>query len=222
MSNPDNDANAVARLIAIGKSGEFASMSLIFSSVEQSRHPKLAPSHEGWLAVIESLGMNDLIALIKSLTIGERDFAGWRAGSVSPVKRLFIKLCSSDIQQAKIIADWIIEHSDNNYLHDAVRTELSKSEDPDGYAAEMWAHHISARKKQLKVEDAQKSNAAKRERNLFVAIQSGDEKGVAALIGRGAYNRELVIDGMTALQLAEAKGSTKIIEMLRAAGEDSN
>lgn len=64
MSSSNTDTNVVARLIAIGKSGEFERRSSMFSPAEQSWHPKLASSHEEWLAVIESLDTDDLIALM--------------------------------------------------------------------------------------------------------------------------------------------------------------
>jgi hypothetical protein len=104
------------RLIEVGKTGDFDRLGLLFTEAEQLRHPSLAPDHETWLATVESLVMEDLIALIKSLTIGERQFKGWRAGSVSPVIRLFGKLSSLDSPRAEEIAGWVLSHTDNPYL----------------------------------------------------------------------------------------------------------
>ena len=52
---------------------------------------------------------------------------------------------------------------------------------------------------------------------MFVAINSNDVKAVEALINHGAYDRDLIIDGMSAMKLAETKGNEIIIELLRAA-----
>lgn len=83
--------SALSKLVDVGRTDDFDRLKLLFSADEQNDRPTLATDHASWLRTIESLNSEDLVSLIKALTIGEREFKGWKSGSVSPVIRLFRK-----------------------------------------------------------------------------------------------------------------------------------
>lgn len=170
------------------------------------------------MRLVESLDSEDLVSLIKSLTIGEREFTGWKSGSVSPVIRLFRKLCDVNSTQADTLAPWIFDHTDNPYLpwEPTLSSAKSLAEFQEFERGE-WKGHAARQAELRKKEEARRRNAEKRSRNLFVAISSNEIRGVEALINRGAYDKHVVVDGITAIEFAETKGNKEIIELLRAA-----
>ncbi len=210
--------SGLRRLIDVGRSCDFDCLKLLFSPDEQNSRPALASDHASWLLIIESLNSEDLVSLIKALTIGEREFTNWKSGSVSPVIRLFRKLCEVDPSRADVVAKWVLEHTDNPFL--PWGTTLTKAEslvEFHEFERAQWERHFERQAEDREQEEAKQRNAQKRSRNLFVAINSNDVKAVEALINRGAYDKDLVLDKMTAMELAEMRGNNKIIELLRAA-----
>lgn len=170
------------------------------------------------MRTIESLTSEDLVSLIKALTIGEREFKGWKSGSVSPVIRLFRKLCEVDPSQIDIVAKWILEHTTNPYLPwGTTRTQAKSIHEFREFERAQWEQNLERQAENNRQEEARQRNAEKRSRNLFVAINSNDVKAVEALINHGAYDKDLIIDGMGAMKLAETKGNEIIIGLLRTA-----
>jgi hypothetical protein len=212
--------SALDRLIDVGRSGDFDRLKLLFSPYEQNDHPSLASDHASWLLIIESLNSDDLVSIIKALTIGELEFTGWKSGSVSPVIRLFRKLCEIDPNQADIVAKWVLKHTANPYLPwGTMLTRAESLAEFHEFERGQWERHLERKAEDKRQEEARQRNAQKRSRNLFVAINSNDVKAVKALISRGVYDKDLVVDGMTAIELAEKLGNSEIIELLRAAGD---
>lgn len=211
------------RLIEVGKTGDFDRLGLLFTEAEQLRHPSLAPDHETWLATVESLVVEDLIALIKSLTVGERQFNGWRTGSVSPVIRLFGKLSSHDSSRAEEIAGWVLSHTDNPYLPYGSNNHGAKS------VEEYRKYRLASRQKasaRADAEEARKLEAKERKaqqatHNLFNAVRRGEVKAVVALLDKGADPTTQNPDGVTALDVAVSQGDHRIIELLSKAAGDS-
>lgn len=210
--------SALGRLLDVGRSGDFARLETLFAQAEQKVRPALGSDHASWLRLVESLDSEDLVSLIKSLTIGEREFTGWKSGSVSPVIRLFRRLSEVNPTEADTLAPWILDHTDNPYLPWGTMLSSAKSlAEFQEFERGEWKRQAARQADLRQQEEARQRNAEKRSRNLFVAISSNDVKAVEALIDRGAYDKRLVVDGVTALELAATKGNKEIIELLREA-----
>jgi hypothetical protein len=218
----------VKRLLAVGKLEDYASLPSLFSQSEQNAHPRLADSHESWLSIINSLAVEDIIALIKSLTIGEQIFPRWSAGSVSPVIRLFWRLHDLDPQRADIIAGWVVANTKNPYapfgsmFSGGAKTVAEFRR----YKAESYrrAHeNIEAEEERQRIakEDKRTREAEKATQNLFNAVRRKDEKAVEALLSKGAKVEGAAREDMSVLDLAEAQGNQRIIELLKSASGDS-
>ena len=67
-----------------------------------------------WDHDIQDLSTEDLVALIKALTIAERRFS-WIGGSVSAVIRTFRQLEHRRPDMADLVADWILPRTSNPY-----------------------------------------------------------------------------------------------------------
>ena len=106
-STPITEA-ILLRLVEIGKSGDFPRPGSFFTASEQRRYSEITRLRpETWYSAVESLSTEDLVALIKCLTVAERRLEGWKAGSVSPVIWLFRRLAALDSNLADSIVDWI-------------------------------------------------------------------------------------------------------------------
>jgi hypothetical protein len=223
---PDNDV--VEKLISIGHSEDFAKLPLLFSVAEQSRHPRLADSHESWLAIIPSLGVEDLVALIKSLTIGEHMFPYWSAGSVSPVIRLFWRLYDLDPNRADFIAGWVAANTKNPYLPfgsmfngGAITVAEYRRYKAESYRRAQENVEAEEERQHIAKESKRAHEAEKATQNLFNAVRRSDEKAVEALLNKGANIKGTGNEGTTVLDLAEAQGNQRIIELLKNVPADS-
>jgi hypothetical protein len=220
--------DVVKRLIAVGNLEDYDNLPSLFSGSEQNTHPRLAESHESWLSVINSLAVEDIIALIKSLTIGEQVFPRWSAGSVSPVIRLFWRLCDLDFQRAGIIAGWVVANTKNPYApFGSMFNGGAKSiAEFRRYKAESYRRaqeNIEAEEERQRFakEDKKECEAEKATQNLFNAVRRKDENAVEALLSKGAKVEGAVKEGMSVLDLAEAQGNQRIIGLLKNALGDS-
>jgi hypothetical protein len=218
QESPFNDV--IKRLIGVGKSEKFDKMPSLFSPSEQLEHPRLADSHEAWLATIQSLTEEDLIALIKSLTVGEHIIPYWSAGSVSPVIRLFWRLHELNSQKADVMVGWILDNTTNTYL--PFGSCCVEGRTVAEFTLNQLSRHAGSQKRINAEEERQRfAKAEKLEReaqkatqNLFNAVRRNDEKAVEALIQKGANLEEASKDGVSVMSLAEEKGNKRIIELL--------
>jgi hypothetical protein len=220
--------DVMKRLIAIGKVEDFARLPSLFFPSEQSAHPRLADSHESWLSIIDSLAAEDIVALIKSLTIGEMVFPRWSAGSVSPVIRLFWRLYDLDPQQADVIAAWVVANTKNPYapfgsMFNGGATTVAEFR---RYKAESYRRaqenaEAEEERQRIAKENKRAREAEKATQNLFNAVRRKDEKAVEALLSKGAKIESATKEGMSVLDLAEAQGNQRIIELLKNASGDA-
>jgi hypothetical protein len=214
--------DVVKRLLTVGKLEDYASLPSLFSQSEQSAHPRLADSHESWLSVINSLAVEDIIALIKSLTIAEQVFPRWSAGSVSPVIRLFWRLYDLNPQRGDDIAGWIVSNTKNPYapfgsMFNGGATTVAEFK---RYKAESYRRaqeNMEAEEERQRVaqEDKRAREAEVATQNLFNAVRRKDEKAVEALLSKGAKVECAAKGGMSVLDLADAQGNQRIIELLK-------
>ncbi|MBE3115776.1 hypothetical protein IMZ68_01090 [Candidatus Bathyarchaeota archaeon] len=206
------------KLIELGKSGDLSRMSSSFAVQEQHRFSqimRLGP--EPWLCIAESLSTEDLVALIKCLTIAERVFEGWGAGSVSPVIWLFRRLASLDPNIAETNADWVLANTENYYLPFGTMNLGAKS---------LTEYH---RFKQLDMERVKKSYEAENQRQeaarqrkaqeathaLIGAVRRGDVKAVNALLAKGADANVKDSEGVSVREHARLKGNPQILNLLK-------
>lgn len=191
---PDDLLN---RLIEIGKRESFHELRQNLKPEEILFHKQMMiQPWQFWYPIAERLIQNDLKALIKTLTMAESLLEGWHGGSVSAVIWLFNKYTSADQNE---LTDWILHHTDNGYV--PFSNHGAKSLD-DYY-------------KRRYEDSAEGRRAIKATKNIFVAIASGDVKGVKALIQKGADLAACNSDGLTPLQLAEKCGKDDIVNILK-------
>jgi hypothetical protein len=209
------------KLIEIGKSSDLSRMSSSFAVQDQHRFGhimRLRP--DPWLRIAETLNTEDLVALIKCLTIAEQALEGWGAGSVSPVIWLFRKLESIDSNFAETVADWVLANTENDYLPFGTMNLGAKS---------LIEYH---RKKQLNLErvkasykaEAHRQNSARQRKAqeatqaLIGAVGRGDVKAVKALIAKGADANVKDSEGVSVREHARLKGNPEILELLKPTG----
>jgi hypothetical protein len=113
------DENLIRLFVDLGKQENFETLMDLWNSGTIDRHGdlmRLLP--RPWYDIAATLpDDDDVIALIKTLTIAERMLHGWKAGSVSPVIWLFRALSErSQDKDDGVLVQWIRSHSDNPYL----------------------------------------------------------------------------------------------------------
>src|SRR4026207_839892 len=104
------------RLMVIGSSGDFSGLHELFREFppESVGHYMREPP-AFWLAIADALSDADLEALIRSLTIAERDFSGFGGGSVSGVIWSFRRLKERKGGQLDALAEWVLAHTTNGW-----------------------------------------------------------------------------------------------------------
>lgn len=191
---PDDLLN---RLIDIGKRESFHELRQSLKPEEILFHKQMMiQPWQFWYPIAERLTQNDLMALIKTLTIAESLFEGWQGGSVSAVIWLFNKYTSTDQNG---LADWILRHTDNGYVPFS------------NYGAKTLDEYYKRRYEN----SAEGRRAIKATKNIFAAIASGDVRGVKALIQKGADLDACNSDGLTPSQWAEKCGKDDIVNILK-------
>jgi len=107
----------IQELISIGKSNFYEKLLDFVDKFPEHRSGQLMrQSPQFWYSISESLTKEEIISLIKSLTIAEKTVPNWKAGSVAPVVWLFRKLRERTKSDQKELSDWIIQHTENIYL----------------------------------------------------------------------------------------------------------
>ena len=107
--------NLIRDLLVIGESQENNLYGL------RSAYPDLATADHlnrlalgEWWKVTQELNNDDLIRLVKGLTIAEREF-NWSGGSVAAVIWVFKKLQERDPGSAEQVGDWVRQQTRNEY-----------------------------------------------------------------------------------------------------------
>lgn len=118
MTYSEIDETVLDKLIRVGKSDDFGALKDLWPADQvenDGRLMRLRP--QPWFDVADHLADEDVVALIKALTIAEKILPGWMAGSVSPVIWLYRRLM--DRQGVPVfLFDWVRAHTDNPYLPD--------------------------------------------------------------------------------------------------------
>ncbi len=117
MSTTEISEKLVCRFIQIGKEECFAQLTDINSEFPETitgQFMRLRP--DTWYQVAENLDKTELCALIKTLTVAEKQLPNCKAGSVSPVIWLFRKLKERFPSEQDKTADWVHRNTDNDWL----------------------------------------------------------------------------------------------------------
>ena len=107
----------LARLIAIGRREAFDAFHQLLADFPQARTGQIMrhPFQE-WYEVARRHSRDDVISLIKALTVAERDLPDFCCGSVSPVISLYRYLLETTRDDFTELRDWIVAHTRNPYL----------------------------------------------------------------------------------------------------------
>jgi hypothetical protein len=131
------------RLIEIGESQDFSGLRQLFAEFQPDsvRH-FMRQSPQFWYSIADSLSDAELEALIRAITIAERDFPSFGGGSVSGVIWTFRRLeqrkgCSLDA-----LADWILAHTANGWAPFGSSNGGARSLDE----LNAYHHHVAERR----------------------------------------------------------------------------
>ena len=210
------------RLIAIGESQDFSELRQLFEEF-----PPRSVSHfmcelpEFWNSVTDSLSDAELEALIRALTVAERDFP-FSGGSVSGVIHTFHRLAERNLCRSDALADWVLAHTKNPWAPfggKMSRDMWEARQNPAKWAADRQRRAeyevLSWQLEQERHTIAAERKAEKATKNIFSAIRRKDTKAVQALLLRGARLDIPDPTGMTALAYAQALGHAPILELLQ-------
>jgi len=196
----------INRLIDIARLEAFDQLEGIGGEFLEARSGQfMRQANEVWYRIFDALPHEDVIFLIRSLTLLER-FNPFRSGSVSPVIWLLSRLADCDAKTELI--DWIFENTANSYLPFGSPNHGAKSmaefqRITRNIEARLQAQRDAESARQL----ADKNRKATRATELiFNAIRRKDSKAVVALLARGADRNAVDANGQTASEYAEKMG----------------
>jgi len=206
------------RLIEIGQSHNFSDLQQLFKEFPLAGVGHyMRQSPEFWNAIADSLSDAELEALIRGITVAERDFPSFGGGSVSGV--IWTYRCLEHRKQGKLdaLADWILAHTQNEYVPFGRNNGGARS------LAELNAFHQRVAERRASRETAEverheiasERKAEKATLDIFSAIRRNDVKAVQALLLRGARLDVQNAAGMTALTYAQTLGHPRILELLQ-------
>ncbi len=207
------------RLIAIGETNTFSSLAELFAESPPDRVGHIMrQSPEYWRAVTRPLSDAELEALIRALTIAERDYPSFGGGSVSGVIWAFHQLQERTQSSLDELADWVLARTNNPYVPFGTSNHSARSL-PELRASQQ--HAAAARVARARAEDERHTAAVARKadratHDIFAAIRRKDTKVVQALLLRGARLDIPDDSGKTAMAYAQALGHASIIDLLEA------
>ncbi len=196
----------VDHLVEIGRSenyGELKNIGEAFPEAKQGAFMRLRP--DAWNQVADSISENRLVSLIKALTLLEK-YPNFKAGSVAPVIWLFRRLPNADNRVE--LTNWILNHTDNNYLPFGSSNHGAKSLDDYYYRCSQIAERSRARyeAEEERQREAKARKTSEASQRLFGAIRRKDAKAIEALLVRGADYNAIDESGHTALEYATSLG----------------
>jgi len=206
------------RLVAIGGSQDFSALRLLFADFPpDSVGHFMRQSPQFWYSIADSLSDIELEALIRAITVAERDFPSFGGGSVSGVIWAFHRLDDRKAGGVDALADWILAHTENIYVPFGRNNGGARSlAELEAYRHRLAEHRNSSRM----AEEERHANAVKRKaekatHDIFSAIRRKDTKAVQALLLRGARLDMPNASGITALAYAQTLAHAPILELLQ-------
>ncbi len=212
------------RFVQIGHSHDFDQLKLVMSSKE-FHSSYCRGSLNDIFAFANSLCQPDLFALIKTLTVYERQNIGGY-NSTSPIIRLY-EMCHDPERK---LADWVLQNTNNEYLpfgggrlkwnrgaksiqeYDKVINQLTLERNR--------GLEIQRLREELDQAASLSKKMRKASHDIFNAARRGDERAVDALIAKGAIiNNEPDQDGKSLLTIALESGNKNVLRSISAALE---
>lgn len=107
----------LARLVSIGRRAAFDEFQEFLTDFPQVRSGQfMRQPFQEWYEIARRFSRDDVIALIRALTVAERDLPSFCCGSVSPVISLYRSLLDATDDDFGELRDWILAHTRNPYL----------------------------------------------------------------------------------------------------------
>lgn len=207
----------LTRLAEIGNASDFGALAACLGDYPRLMDGQMMRQRpDYWYAVADSLSDQELVGLIKALTVAETALPNFRSGSVAPVIFLFRRLRERSTVEIDPLADWVLGHTDNNYLPWGCSNRGATS------AAEYRdiCRGISERKVAVQAAESSRQSeasarkAAKATQDLSAAIRRKDVKAILALRRKGADVAAQGREGKSALQLAKDSGDAAVLKAL--------
>lgn len=205
----------IAELIGIGRDETFDRLPALIGSSPEHRSGKfMRQLPEFWADISANLTAHEIIALIKALTVAERDVAEMKAGSVSPVIWLYRYLRQRFPGQYTELEDWVLRQTDNDYLPWGTSNHGARSLDEFRRFSEQVVKRRQDRQRSEEQTQAEalKRKADKATHDLLGAIRRKNGKAIIALRRKGADVNAISDLGKSALDLARETSDPKVIE----------
>ncbi len=205
----------ITELIGIGRDEAFDRLpALIGSSPDHRSGQFMRQLPTFWNDIGANLSAQEIIALIKALTVAERKVPEMKAGSVSPVIWLYRHLRQRFPGEYAVLEEWILEEADNDYLPWGTSNHGARSLDEFRRLNEKVAQRKEERQRaeEQRHIDARKRKAQKATHDLVGAIRRKDSEAIVALRRRGADVSATDARGKLFLELALNTGDAKVIE----------
>lgn len=211
----------IPTLINAGRAPDILQISTLLTPQEQREFGfimRVRPEPWSWIA--EDLSTEELIALIKCLTIAESVYDNWMAGSVSPVIWLFRHLSSRETELSNDVADWVLANTHNPYIPFGSHNYGAKSTIE---LSELRQLSLERQRERFEAELERKKSAKERKakeatHNLFGAIRRNDIQAVKGLLAKRADIAAKDLEGVSILEHAMMKGNVEILELLNPKG----
>jgi hypothetical protein len=103
----------ISEFVAIGREDKYDRIATLLESAGEYRNGQfMRQTPQFWTDVAKNYSRDDLIGLIKVLTVAERDFPEFKAGSVSPVIWLYRFLRQNHPFEYTELEEWVLGHTD--------------------------------------------------------------------------------------------------------------
>jgi hypothetical protein len=177
----------LARLIGIGRRETFDELPQLLMDFPEARSGQLMrqPFQE-WYEIARHHSRDEVTALIKVLTVAERDLPAFCGGSVSPVISLYRYLLESTQGDFTELRDWVVAHTQNHYLpfgsgryspasmsdyhRQVTEHETRRREREQAAEAALVARRVARKKQQVEQQQARQSRRQSRE-TLIASLQ---------------------------------------------------
>jgi len=211
---PELSPELIQHLVEIGETESFddgEQLPVRFPLSRSGAFMRLAP--QSWYDIASSLDGEQLVALIKTLTVFEQRLPNFNAGSVSPVIWLFRKLSERSSEDLTPVIDWVLAHTENPYLPFGTNNLSAKSLAELRVLSARAAERSAARRssEENRQLEAKTRRASEATHKLFGALRRRDEKAVAALLSQGADIHAANDQGQTALEYAQSIGLRQLL-----------
>ncbi len=166
-----------------------------------------------WTDLTVNLSAQEIVALIKALTVTERDVPQMNAGSVSPVIWLYRHLRQRFPGEYTELEKWILQHTNNDYLPWGTSNHGARSLDEYRRLSEQVQQRREERRtaEEKRQAESQERKAWKATQDLFGAIKRRDDEAILGLRRKGADVNATDGFGKSVLELARDTGNPNVI-----------